>query len=354
MGKPSKPSAKSSRKIGTDDGDSPSDYGATPDKTNGSFKRKEITPNKDQPNLKNPKSDEIDSFTLDPDSGSTDDIREMDVKIESLIKRYLKKATEQIIAKISESSTTLKEHSKKLDEIFLQTTDLIIQIDDLKPRVDATEMKMNEFENSNQETMDRIKEIQSCLYDYEAKLKNGIENFEKLCRKNRCISEEQEQYGRRNALRINNVPLAEIPKKGGSYDTDSYIVELANNALHIDLSHMAISRSHIVGRIDKTRGVCQLIVKFTRYNTRQLIFASKSKLKDHPGNVYVTEDLTPQRYQLIGKLNKLRKEDKIHAFWTQDGRVFVKSAEDSAKLCIQNVFIEDASEVLDFVKNGRK
>lgn len=157
-------------------------------------------------------------------------------------------------------------------------------------------------------------------------LKARVLVLEKAEKSNPAI-EELEQYGRRNALRVLNVCKNDIPvDPNGKVDTDSYIIDLVRDRLHIELSPNAISRSHLVGRVQDD-GKCQIIVKFARYNTRAVIFNAKKALKNYPDKIFISEDLTKVRFGAVRYLSQLRKESVIHSYWTLDGRVFFKREE---------------------------
>jgi hypothetical protein len=55
-----------------------------------------------------------------------------------------------------------------------------------------------------------------------------------------------------------------------------------------------------------------------------MVFSHKKKLKGHPDDLFITENLTRYRYGLLKKLNSLRADGKLHSFWTHDGSIIVK------------------------------
>jgi hypothetical protein len=52
--------------------------------------------------------------------------------------------------------------------------------------------------------------------------------------------------------------------------------------------------------------------------------------------MFIAENLTKHRYDLIKRLNILRKNGKIHSYWTHDGSVLVTKTEQSRTLNIKN------------------
>jgi hypothetical protein len=66
--------------------------------------------------------------------------------------------------------------------------------------------------------------------------------------------------------------------------------------------------------------------------------------------MFIAENLTKHRYDLIKRLNTLRKTGKIHSYWTHDVSVLVKKTEQSRTINIKNrkhvyarVLYEDSS-----------
>ena len=79
-----------------------------------------------------------------------------------------------------------------------------------------------------------------------------------------------------------------------------------------------------------------IITRFLTYRQRQLVFRNKKKLKGNPDKMFIAENLTKHRYDLIKRLNTLRKTGKIHSYWTHDGSVLVKKTEQSRTINIKN------------------
>ena len=137
----------------------------------------------------------------------------------------------------------------------------------------------------------------------------------------------EEQYSRRNCLRLFGYP------EKHSENTDKIVMELANNALKVDLSLEDIEKSHRVGpkkepgeKGGKPRGI---IVKFKSYRKRMEVVKNRRKLK---GTKYViVEDLTAKNQKL---LNEAREHSKVETAWSKDGHIIVllKGSAKSTKL----------------------
>ena len=174
-----------------------------------------------------------------------------------------------------------------------------------------------------QETLDQQ---QADILELQVKNDKKTKEIEKL---NKTINEQtnrlnnidlklnaEEQYSRRNCLRLFGYP------EKTSENTDNIMIELANNALKVDLSLEDIERSHRVGpknepgeKRGRPRGI---IIKFKSYRKRIEVLKNRRKLK---GTKYViVEDLTAKNQTL---LNKARESTKVETAWSKDGVIIV-------------------------------
>jgi hypothetical protein len=145
-------------------------------------------------------------------------------------------------------------------------------------------------------------------------------------------TDEQEQYGRRNALRFKGVPVNDIPQlpiSTGSnkmiMDTDTFIRNFCQEMLGICVKPDQISRSHVVGMVRD--GKCTILIKFISYNVRNLIYRKRAVLKDKAPGIYINEDLTKTRSKCLSVLLFLRKKEVIHSAWSFDGRILYRQSE---------------------------
>jgi len=58
-------------------------------------------------------------------------------------------------------------------------------------------------------------------------------------------------------------------------------------------------------------------------------------LGDQDG-MYITENLTKYRTELVKKLSQLKYSKQIYTYWTSDGRIYVKQTETSRKQTVNN------------------
>lgn len=129
-------------------------------------------------------------------------------------------------------------------------------------------------------------------------------------------SDMQEQYSRRNCLRISGVP------EKVNENTDQLVLSLAEE-LNVQLVLSDIDRSHRVGK--QTRGGRKIIVKFTTYRARQNLFSQRKKLSETTNwsGVFINEDLTARRSKLLFDARQLKRAKKLRAAYSSGGKIVV-------------------------------
>ena len=133
-------------------------------------------------------------------------------------------------------------------------------------------------------------------YEKEREEKNEIikkinEKVSALTERSKVLEEsndQQEQYSRRNCLLIHGV------EENSNEDTDKLVLNIISNDLEIDLTEIAIDRTHRIGDPKKKKKkVWPIIVKFARYYYRKQVFSKKKHLKGK--SISITESLTSFR-----------------------------------------------------------
>ena len=161
---------------------------------------------------------------------------------------------------------------------------------DLKALVDGTVKTLTE---AFQKETSALKKENASLRKENKNLRKAVSQLEKKVSKVDIAADSNEQYSRRNNLRISGISDTE------NGNTDEIVLEVANKAgVNIQLSD--INRSHRVGPI--RGGKRAILVKFTSYRARQQLFAIRKDLRkiDHCRIVYINEDLTVRRSKLFG------------------------------------------------------
>ena len=171
--------------------------------------------------------------------------------------------------------------------------------DALTKRVDAVESQMKALE-----LQVKGKDVE---LENKQKLMNKLQTeVESLCNQH----DDLEQYGRRQSIRLHNV------SHEGCADSEEAALKMFNVTMTLKVSAEEIERVHPLGPK-------QTIVKFESYKTKAAVYKAKSNLKDNHDGVFMTEDLTKRNYALLAA----KKANKIHSFWTIDGKIFMKFAD---------------------------
>lgn len=224
-----------------------------------------------------------------------------------LINTIVEKATAPLLNIINAQRETIEKISTTLEQFMIETTKMK-EIDELSNRASELQIKFDEQHD--------------CLLNHENRL-NKAELY----------IDELEQYSRRGSLRFKNVPLDHIPRRKTRgdrtiLDTDSYVMNIANNILKTNITMTDIDRSHLTGKPD-SRGRVTILCKFTNYKAKSSVYYSKRSLKNSREGIFIVEDLTKYRVRMIGKLNDLYRNKIVANFWTADGRIFYKTASTS-------------------------
>ena len=135
-------------------------------------------------------------------------------------------------------------------------------------------------------------------------LQQQVSELRKLNFDNQAKNEELEQYGRRLFLLIDGVPLKNNETSEDVLDSVKNLFELAE----VNIPDMVVDRVHRIGPIYKDRTSNEnykgIIVRFTTFRHRTMLYRARSKLK----GVKVRLDLTKSRYDLLNNANNHVKE----------------------------------------------
>ena len=180
------------------------------------------------------------------------------------------------------------------------------KLDDFKKSVDFCSKQYDEFAKCNEglvRKIDSLREENSELKSKLALCENAVDDLE--------------QYGRRNCLLFHGI------KEATGEDCDEEVINLCRERLHIEIMPTMIERSHRIGpkkrSMNSEAKTRPIIAKFVSYRDRQVVFNSKTLLKE--SGFVITESLTKKRMSL---LNEGRKTVGSKNIWTLDGRIHVK------------------------------
>ena len=177
---------------------------------------------------------------------------------------------------------------------------------------------------NNIKVTESLKSMSEKFDKLEEKLKEKDEKIEGLERKNKLLNEKNqdltdrlddlEQYSRRNCLLLHGV------REDEEENTDEIILSTIATEIGININEEDIDRTHRLGKPNRRDGKPRpIIVKFTRYNVRNKVYAYKRNLK---GKKYlITESLTSNRMKL---LLEAQQKYGVRNVWTSDGRILYK------------------------------
>ncbi len=134
--------------------------------------------------------------------------------------------------------------------------------------------------------------------------------------------DDNEQYNRRMCLRINGIP----PVAEGEGETSEMCLEKVKNVfkeLEVDVPDAVIDRAHRIGspRIVKGKKIHQVIVRFTTWRHRTLVYRARKKCPKYR----IKLDLTKRRIDIIQKVTSFLEEKELgFAFADVNCRLSVK------------------------------
>ena len=225
--------------------------------------------------------------------------------------------------------------------LFTQMMNVNDEIASVRRQVDYLKLDMD---NKIQTLVSNTEKINDEVKSLESKVETLAEEKTLLKRRVDKLTEdldEMEQYSRRSCLIFAGIKeTGDIPE-----DTDKAILDVCNNKLGLNLTQEAIDRSHRLGPVREARmeqgnevnpSPRPIIVKFTNYHNRSMVFSSKRNLKGSP--VSIMENLTARRVKLMQQAKALVGHKQV---WSLDGRLFavkegkkirIKREEDLKKL----------------------
>ena len=133
------------------------------------------------------------------------------------------------------------------------------------------------------------------------------------------------QYSRKNCLRFSGI--AERSSEGRE-DTDKIVLNICNKVIlrssGTTLDVGDIDNSHRLGPKPRSSRdpPRDIIVKFTRYRSRAVVYGNKRNLKNYNRNpssgykVFINEALTKRRANVFSRLRRCKRDGLIDSCWT--------------------------------------
>ena len=155
----------------------------------------------------------------------------------------------------------------------------------IQPLLDNKDTEINSVKSELKQTTKKVKGLETKV----TKLTEGLNDLE--------------QYGRRQNLRLNNVPLSD------STNCEDVVLKILNKAFQLEADPFTsndIDRCHPIGKLNKKNNR-QVIIKVSTYNARAKAYDVRFNLS----NVYMTEDFTPANQKFVSLLIQLKKAKHI-------------------------------------------
>ena len=250
------------------------------------------------------------------------DIKEMieetiNEKIKYLIENTMEKFANKMEKKLEQIWDQMKMQKEEINELQKSQIFISKEYETMKKKMDET--KQIEKNNSHQ-----------------------LKNIENECEeiKNKLLAKETEldnleQYGRRENLEFHGVPVQQ------NENTNKIIQNLLKR-INLDINENEISTSHRLNS-NKENIPPPIIVRFSKRDTRNKIYANKRKFNavtnfgiPEMNNLYINENLTKKRSELLAKTRKAKYEAKYKYLWTKNGNIFVRKSDQAQSLHIKS------------------
>ena len=235
----------------------------------------------------------------------------------------LKEMLVDIKIELSNIARENKKIAKEIAELRKLLYDQKIELDSLKASIKETENKNTAMEAE--------------LFAARNKIDEQEDEMAELYR----LQDNLEHYTRKQSLEVCGIPASAYAS------TEGAVLKIAS-ALDVPMSAEDINISHKI----KSNGVGTILVKFQSHKAKSRLYKARTKLKNFrltdifpdvstatrvaagTGRIFINENLTSYRKDLLRKANDKRKDGLIISVWSMDGKIFVKTSPDGAPVRI--------------------
>ena len=150
--------------------------------------------------------------------------------------------------------------------------------------------------------------------------------------------DDLEQYSRKNSLEIVSIPESIRGNEGA-------VLKIANT-LNVEVKPEDIDICHRV----KRKKSSLFIVRFVSHKVKSSLYKQRVRLRNiqfadifpdatatdrvQASKIFINENLTAFRRELVGKANARKEESSLLGVWTIDGKVFVKKSPEGRPILI--------------------
>jgi len=148
-----------------------------------------------------------------------------------------------------------------------------------------------------------------------------------------------EQYTRKFNIEVHGIPECEGENLADIIIKIGQKISVNITSQDIDIVHRPRKNTPTTKPI--------IAVRFTSYRKKREFYQARFNLKtmkisgviesvqhDVEAKIYINENLTQRRQELLAKARKMRKAKKLVRVWTADGKLFVRKTEESRPLRI--------------------
>lgn len=208
--------------------------------------------------------------------------------------------------------------------------------DNNKLSSDVAELRKDIAKNNGE--VEKLKEELISQNKYVASLELELARVKKTSKQQRCDIEdlqgnldELEQYSRKNSLEFHGIP------EDVGIPTDEVVCKVAQ-AVGVEMDPEKIEISH---RLYRKKGIKPVIAKFANYKDKAKCYKARIRLKDvnlstifpsYSGTsladqrVFINENLTGYRSEMMKIAIEKRRDEKILSTWSLDGKIFIKTS----------------------------
>lgn len=196
---------------------------------------------------------------------------------------------------------------------------------EILPIMDAIANLRKEIKADFGEQMNNLRQTVASLKDIITKKDETIASLEKRVEALEQSQDDLEQYSRRNSVRLSG--LVENKKE----DTAALAIDVLNDRMKLTppLTINELDRVHRVGKPSaeteaKPRAI---LMKFSTYRSKQRVHSAKRHLyteDDDLPKLFLNEDLTRRRSELLWEARKLKKDGRIQDAWSANGTLLLK------------------------------
>ncbi len=156
--------------------------------------------------------------------------------------------------------------------------------------------------------------------------------------------------------KLNNFCIVGIPEDVDIDDENlqQKLLTIANEKLNLQtITGDDIDQCYRFGKPNNLKAR-DVIVRFKSREKRNLVFKCKRNMPREDPPIYINEDLTQPRNKLFYDARCLRRTEKIHATWTQEGNVIVKVTDTSKPVPVRthrelrSAVFSDSADMSDY------